>query len=285
MDIITGYIGEPHISSEQDRDINIGIVGEGSYVLATGLRMEPEVQTGNEVRIKDGVIMHQGCAASIKKNTYDSVMIANGSQGMKRTDLIVARYQREAETNIESMNWVVIQGTPAETDPVVPEYVSGDIQAGDTVADMPMYKVHLDGLNITSIEKVFTVVNGLKELNSNIYDKKVLWSHAGIFLNAGQSITLSEKLSEQKQGIVLVLSRYESGASQNYGYCTYFIPKECLDFGADNPGFDIPLVKYSDGSIVTGSKYIYVSDDKIGGAATNGTSPNSGWVFRYAIGV
>lgn len=167
MDIITGYIGEPHISSEQDRDINIGIVGEGSYVLATGLQMEPEVQTGNEVRIKDGVIMHQGCAASIKKNTYDSVMIANGSQGMKRTDLIVARYQRDAETNIESMNWVVIQGTPAETDPVVPEYVSGDIQAGDTVADMPMYKVHLDGLNITSIEKVFTVVNGIKELNSN----------------------------------------------------------------------------------------------------------------------
>lgn len=167
MDIITGYIGEPHISSEQDRDINIGIVGEGSYVLATGLRMEPEVQTGNEVRIKDGVIMHQGCAASIKKNTYDSVVIANGSQGMKRTDLIVARYQRDAETNIESMNWVVIQGTPAETDPVVPEYVSGDIQAGDTVADMPMYKVHLDGLNITSIEKVFTVVNGLEELNSN----------------------------------------------------------------------------------------------------------------------
>ena len=170
MDIITGYIGEPHISSEQDRDINIGIVGEGSYVLATGLQMEPEVQTGNEVRIKDGVIMHQGCAASIKKNTYDSVMIANGSQGMKRTDLIVARYQRDAETNIESMNWVVIQGTPAETDPVVPEYVSGDIQAGDTVADMPMYKVHLDGLNITSIEKVFTVVNGIKELNSNKKD-------------------------------------------------------------------------------------------------------------------
>lgn len=188
MDIITGYIGEPHISSEQDRDINIGIVGEGSYVLATGLQMEPEVQTGNEVRIKDGVIMHQGCAASIKKNTYDSVMIANGSQGMKRTDLIVARYQRDAETNIESMNWVVIQGTPAETDPVVPEYVSGDIQAGDTVADMPMYKVHLDGLNITSIEKVFTVVNGLKELNSNMTNLLLIKSKSTwINVTAGQS--------------------------------------------------------------------------------------------------
>lgn len=105
-----------------------------------------------------------------------------------------------------------------------------------------------------------------------------------MFLNAGQSINLSEKISDQKRGVVLVLSRYESSASQNYGYCTYFIPKECLDFGVDKPGFDIPLVKYSDGSIVTGSKYIYVSDDKIEGAATNGTSPNSGWVFRYVIG-
>lgn len=188
MDIITGYIGEPHISSEQDRDINIGIVGEGSYVLATGLRMEPEVQTGNEVRIKDGVIMHQGCAASIKKNTYDSVMIANGSQGMKRIDLIVARYQRNAETNIESMNWVVIQGTPAETDPVVPEYVSGDIQAGDTVADMPMYKVHLDGLNITSIEKVFTVVNGLEELNDKLDEKIIVQRYSNrINVSNGQN--------------------------------------------------------------------------------------------------
>lgn len=106
-----------------------------------------------------------------------------------------------------------------------------------------------------------------------------------MFLNAGQSINLSEKLSDQKRGVVLVLSRYESGASQNYGYCTYFIPKECLDFGPESPAFDIPLVKYSGGSITTGSKYIYVSDSKIEGAATNGTSPNNGWVFRYAIGV
>ena len=118
-----------------------------------------------------------------------------------------------------------------------------------------------------------------------MYAKKVLWSHSGMFLNEGQSITLSEKLSEQKRGIVLVLSRYESGSAQNYGYCTYFIPKECLNFGPEKPAFDIPLVKYIEDSIRTGSKYIYVSDTKIEGAATNGTSPNSGWVFRYAIGV
>lgn len=33
MEIITGYTGKPHVTSEQDRDVNIGVVGEGSYVL------------------------------------------------------------------------------------------------------------------------------------------------------------------------------------------------------------------------------------------------------------
>lgn len=104
-------------------------------------------------------------------------------------------------------------------------------------------------------------------------------------MNKSQSIPLSESLTNQKRGIVLILSRYENGVAQNYGYRPYFVPKECLDFGVDKPGFDIPLVKYSNNSNVVGSKYIYVSDNKIEGSESNGTSPNSGWVFRYAIGV
>ena len=168
MDIITGYLGEPHVTSEQDRDINIGIVGDGSYVMPTGQRIAAEVSNNNEIRIRDGLIIHQGCAASIKKNTYDSVNIINGSQGMKRIDLIVARYQREAETDKETISLVVIQGTPAESDPVVPEHTEGDIQAGDSVADMPLYQVTIDGLNITEVKKVFEEITSLKELNSKI---------------------------------------------------------------------------------------------------------------------
>lgn len=125
----------------------------------------------------------------------------------------------------------------------------------------------------------------VRELNGKIHDKKVLWAGSGIFLNKSQSIPLSESLTKQKRGIVLILSRYENGVAQNYGYRSYFVPKECLDFGVDKPGFDIPLVKYSNNSNVVGSKYIYVSDNKIEGSESNGTSPNSGWVFRYAIGV
>lgn len=174
MEIITGYTGKPHVTSEQDRDVNIGVVGEGSYVLQTGMQLAAEVSSNNEIKIRDGVLMHQGCTASIKKNTYDSLTIINGSQGMKRIDLIVARYEKNQDNRTEGLDLKVIQGTPAESNPVVPEYTEGDIQAGDYVADMPMYQVIIDGLNITEVKKVFEVAPGIDamkkeiaELNSN----------------------------------------------------------------------------------------------------------------------
>lgn len=168
MDIITGYTGSPHVTAEQDRDINIGIFGNESYVLQTGSQLTAEVSSNNEIKVRDGVIMHQGCAASIKKNTYDSLAITNGSQGMKRVDLIVARYSRDPSTNEESLTLKVIQGTPSENSPTVPGYTTGDIQSGDLVADMPLYQVILNGLNITEVKKLFSVQGSIAELSSNL---------------------------------------------------------------------------------------------------------------------
>ena len=179
MEIITGYTGKPHVTSEQDRDVNIGVVGEGSYVLRTGMQLAAEVSSNNEIKIRDGVLMHQGCTASIKKNTYDSLTITNGSQGMKRVDLIVARYEKNQDNGIESLDLKVIQGTPAESNPAAPQYTEGDIQAGDYVADMPMYQVIIEGLNITEVKKMFKVIgsnknlsNKVAELNENITSVK-----------------------------------------------------------------------------------------------------------------
>lgn len=168
MQIITGYTGKPHVTAEHDRDINIGIFGAESYVLPTGMMMEAEISSNNEIKIRDGVLMHQGCAGSIKKNTYDSVTITNGSQGMKRIDLIVVRYKKNEDTETEELKWVVLQGIPSEDAPETPDYTQGDIQAGDYVADMPMYEVTIDGLNITQIKKVFETTESLTELNGNM---------------------------------------------------------------------------------------------------------------------
>lgn len=186
MDIITGYTGTPHITAENDRDINIGIFGSKSYVLQTGTMLTAEISNNNEIKVRDGVIMHQGCAASIKKNTYDSVTINNGSQGMKRIDLIVARYEKQPETNVESLTLKVLQGTPAETSPQVPAHTEGDIQAGDTVADMPLYEVEIDGLNITEIRKVFQTMEDLESVNGKLEDAIIVKTYTkdNIFASA-----------------------------------------------------------------------------------------------------
>ena len=176
MDIITGNTGTKHITPEKDRDINIGICGEESYVLQTGMKLSAEVASNNEIRIRDGVIMHQGCAAAIKKNTYDSVPIINGSQGMKRIDVIVARYEKNEDTGVESVRLLALQGEPAESNPAIPACVTGDIQSGDNIADMELYRVEIDGLNIVEVKKVFTEVGNLvkmqnqfTELNSKLF--------------------------------------------------------------------------------------------------------------------
>ena len=168
MEIITGYTGKPHVTAEQDRDVNEGIFDTGSFVLKTGSQLAAELVSNNEIKIRDGVLVIQGCTAVIKKNTYDPVKIANGSQGMKRIDLIVARYNKNEETKIEEVTLKVIQGTPNASTAAVPTYKTGDIQSGDLVADMPLYKVTLDGLNVTSVDKMFMVIPTLPELNSNL---------------------------------------------------------------------------------------------------------------------
>jgi hypothetical protein len=189
MDIITGYVGSPHVTAEQDRDINIGIFGAESYVLRTGSQLKAEVSSNNEIKIRDGVIMHQGCAASIKKNTYDSLTIVNGSQGMKRIDLVVARYSRNQSTKVESLTLKVIQGTPVTGTPSAPGYTTGDIQAGDLIADMPLYQVVINGLNITAVKQVFNTVDTVAELNGKLEEKKYSISQGGSLAIRNQRIT------------------------------------------------------------------------------------------------
>ena len=246
MDIITGYTGSPHVTAEQDRDVNIGIFGAESYVLRTGSQLKAEVSSNNEIKVRDGVIMHQGCAASIKKNTYDSLTIANGSQGMKRVDLIVARYSRDQNTKEESLVLKVIQGTPKESGPAVPGYTIGDIQAGDLIADMPLYQVTLNGLNITEVKQLFATQDSIAELSSKLTNTNTNLAKANTvlenrkpiivdstaqgtvnwdtnsFLKAGITyafiVTVSSNISSEsyKQEISCALNNVNMGNNRNY---------------------------------------------------------------------
>ena len=180
MELVTGRKGSAHITSQQDRMKHQGTWGSGAYILQTGQMLEPQVQSSNEIRIRDGALMVQGALGTVKVNSYDPVTIQNGTQGMKRIDLICWQYTYDAEQDVESAEWVVIQGTPAETDPQQPAYTDGDIQQGDSPVQVPVFAVELDGINVTGVTTLLPTAPTLEELNDKLDEKIIVQRYSNI---------------------------------------------------------------------------------------------------------
>ena len=168
MKIVSGLGEKPHVTSQQFRQILEGTIGQESYIVTSGENLEPELAASNLLKIRSGMMSHHGNVSSVNIGTYDEVELTNGSQGMKRIDLVVNRYTRDAETNIEKNEWVVIMGTPVASNPVAPAYTVGNLQKGDLVDDCPVFELHYDGINVTEVKKMLSVLPNVAELNSNI---------------------------------------------------------------------------------------------------------------------
>lgn len=185
MKIVSGRTGSPHVTSQQFRQMLEGIIGQGSYIITSGENLKPELSSNNLMKIRSGMMAHHGCISCVDIGTYDEVTLTNGSQGMKRIDLIVNRYTRNAETEVENCSWKVIQGTPVASNPAVPAYTSGNLQDGDLVDDCPAFEVHYDGINVTEVKSLLSVTDGLSELSSNLTKTNtVLENRKPIFIDS-----------------------------------------------------------------------------------------------------
>ena len=176
MKIISGKTGAPHVTSQQFRQLVEGTVGQGSYILNSGENLEAELSSNNLLKIRSGIMSHHGNLSVVDIGTYDEVTIQNGTQGMKRIDLIVNRYTKNDETGIEENEWVVIMGTPDAESPVAPAYTEGNLQDGDLVDDCPVFEVHLDGINVTEVVNLLSVSPDIPTLNASLADMLSLLS-------------------------------------------------------------------------------------------------------------
>ena len=159
MNIIWGYGANPHITAQQLRDTYVGIFGSDTHILDVGSKMAATIVSATKVEIADGVLVAQGCTSCINYGQTESLTIQNGTQGMQRKDLIVAQYMRSTGFGVESMSLAVKRGTPAASSPALPAYTTGSIADGDTLAEFPLYVVNLDGINITSVQRLADVVS------------------------------------------------------------------------------------------------------------------------------
>lgn len=157
LHFVTSAQTDPHIKSSDDARAYAGLFGNGAYVFKTGNKLSASMVDSNTLRIMDGDSIFCGRKWNIRN--FEDVTIENGTPGMKRVDLVVAHFETSPS---EEISLVVYKGTEVDTgDPVVPTYIEGDLNAGDTVAEMPLYTVTLNGLTVGVPSQMFVVVDDL----------------------------------------------------------------------------------------------------------------------------
>lgn len=159
LHLITGYAGGPHITSADAGAFNACTLGSEDYVIQTGKCFEASIISNNQLRIYDGQILMQGRHVRIPTGDYEDVVIENGTQGMYRKDLIVARYEKNPETSIEKVSLVVLKGEPAVETAEDPSHITGDLLGENcTLHEIPLYRVCLNGINIEEVVSLFAPI-------------------------------------------------------------------------------------------------------------------------------
>lgn len=164
IELVTGKKGTVHVDSADDGALYAAIAGKGEYVLDLDDRLACTMTTANKAHVASGHGLMQGRHWLIDAEGVD-LTIQNGTQGQKRNDLIVARYECDAKNgNIESVALKVIKGTPTTGTPADPACTRGDILEGAAlVNEQPLWRIPLNGITVGTPIQMFDVLTPAKE--------------------------------------------------------------------------------------------------------------------------
>lgn len=166
--LMDSYAGGPHVTEVQLGLANQADFGPDDYVLEGGRESEAQILTNNSIRIFDAVYCLQGRRDVVPASGYSDVTIVNGAQGMNRNDIIVRRYKKDESSEIESTEYAVIKGESVAGEAEDPEVTVGNIRSGATLHEMKLYRVKIEGLNITAVEPLFQVLKSKITLQKEI---------------------------------------------------------------------------------------------------------------------
>lgn len=203
--LVTGYAGKQHVTAADQGSFNAALVGAGEYVLKRGNMFAASVVTNNKITIQDGDLVMQGRHVRLNEGSTVDLTIENGQQGYKRHDLIVARYTKNAETDVEDVNLVVIKGTAAASTAADPEYTAGDIINDHVLLnDMPLYRVVLDGLNVQPLEQLFTIGGIPSQDDIDAIAKTAMPKTGGTFTGNAMAAASTNEATAMLRNIVVV---------------------------------------------------------------------------------
>ena len=154
IELVDGKAGVAHISSEDKAIIHQAKFGKSDMVFDWGDVLKCTMGSANKATIGTGCASIQGLDWHI--TAAETVTIANGSQGMKRNDIICAHYHRNSSSGIENVELTVLKGTPNATTAADPTIPSGKILSGAADAYMPLWRIPLDGITVGTPVRLFT---------------------------------------------------------------------------------------------------------------------------------
>lgn len=131
-------------------------IKDNSIGIASGFgnEMAYRLDSVNELAILDGFAMVQGRCYVIYPGDEEVLTISSGSQGARRHDLVVMEF----DNSLESMTLKVLEGTES-SNPEDPELIQDNTLGGGNLYQMPMYRVVIDGLNVT-VEDIRNFLGG-----------------------------------------------------------------------------------------------------------------------------
>lgn len=174
--LVTGSHGgdDPHVESKHDALMHAAMLGRGGYILKTrNWTMKPTAKDANNITIPAWDLVVEGRQIYIAAPT--DVNIQSGSQGQKRRDLIVARYALNSGTGVETVTLEAIKGKPSAATPADPGIETGSIIGGAIVSDLPLCRVNLDGITITSIDTLVNVMQPLEDVWDSLTQRSTKW--------------------------------------------------------------------------------------------------------------
>lgn len=154
IELVDGKAGTAHISSEDKAIIHQAKFSKSDVVFDWGDVFKCTMGSANKATIGTGCASIQGLDWHI--TAAESVTISNGSQGMKRNDIICAHYNRDSSTGVEKVELAVLKGSPNATTAADPTIPSGKILSGAVDAYMPLWRIPLDGITVGTPVRLFT---------------------------------------------------------------------------------------------------------------------------------
>lgn len=166
----TDPAAEAHIYAEDDAAIYQSIVGSDG-VMSIGQQCASQVISNNKVRIKDGVLVVGGHFARIPYGDYIDCEIANGQSGRNRNDIIVAKFVTTGSGGVDTYTLEVKQGAATTGDATDPALTQNDLYQSGKIREMPLYRVKIEGLSITKVERMFEIVPTIPEMKAHMLEQ------------------------------------------------------------------------------------------------------------------